>query len=405
MLTPETQKVKPILEIQNISKKYRIQHLSGGYLSLRERMVNALKFEKPNIEDFWALNDISFSVNPGESIGIIGRNGAGKSTLLKVLSKITPPTSGNIVSRGRVASLLEVGTGFHPELTGRENIYFNGSLLGMKRFEIDSKFDEIVDFSGVEKFLDTPLKHFSSGMQLRLAFAVAAFLEPEILIIDEVLAVGDAEFQKKCLGKMEDVSKSGRTILFVSHDLAAVEKLCPRTVLLKDGTVQMIETTEVAISAYLGEKLRVGDGKTSLTKNVMVSRFEFGKQQRIISKMPLSFDIELIFTAKQPLITEFCILVYTLKGYRAAIIDLRDYVNSFEYLENKIRIRGVIEKMNFVEGEYQAGLYYAIDDVIGEIHDIVALTILDNRSANARKYAPQYRGTVELDFKVGGAHD
>jgi lipopolysaccharide transport system ATP-binding protein len=242
-------------------------------------------------------------------------------------------------------------------------------------------------------------------MQLRLAFAVAAFLEPEILIIDEVLAVGDAEFQKKCLGKMEDVSKSGRTILFVSHDLAAVEKLCPRTVLLKDGSVQMIETTEAAISTYLGEKLRVGGSKTFLTKNVMVSRFEFGKHQRIISKTPLSFDIELTCSDKQPLITEFCILIYTLRGYRAAIIDLRDYINAFEYLENKIYIRGVIEKMNFVEGEYQIGLYYSIDDVVGEIHDMMALTILDNSSTNIRKYAPQYRGTLELDFKVGGAHD
>lgn len=397
--------MKSILEVRNISKKYRIQHLSGGYLSLRERMANALKFEKKNTEDFWALNDVSFSVNPGESIGIIGRNGAGKSTLLKILSKITLPTNGSIISRGRIASLLEVGTGFHPELTGRENIYFNGSLLGMKRHEIDSKFDEIVDFSGVEKFLDTPLKHFSSGMQLRLAFAVAAFLEPEILIIDEVLAVGDAEFQKKCLGKMEDVSKSGRTILFVSHDLAAVEKLCTRTVLLKDGSVQMIETTEAVISAYLGEKIRVGGSKTSLTKNVVVSKFEFGKQQRIISKNSLSFDIELTHSAKQPLITEFCILIYTLKGHRAAIIDLRDYVNSFEYIENKIYIRGIIEKVNFVEGEYQAGLYYAIDDVVGEIHDMVVLTILDNSSTNIRKYAPQYRGTVELDFKVGGVND
>jgi lipopolysaccharide transport system ATP-binding protein len=205
--------VKPILEVHHLAKKYKIRHQSGGYLSLRERMLNAFKPGNTNSEDFWAVNDVSFEVQPGESVGIIGRNGAGKSTLLKILSKITPPTKGKIITRGRIASLLEVGTGFHPELTGRENIFFNGSLLGMKRKEIEEKFDEIVDFSGVEKFLDTPLKHYSSGMQLRLAFSVAAFLEPEILIIDEVLAVGDAEFQKKCLGKMENVSKNGRTIL------------------------------------------------------------------------------------------------------------------------------------------------------------------------------------------------
>lgn len=254
--------MKPILEVQNISKKYRIQHQSGGYLSLRERMVNALKFEKNNTEDFWALSDVSFSVNAGESIGIIGRNGAGKSTLLKILSKITPPTSGSIISRGRIASLLEVGTGFHPELTGRENIYFNGSLLGMKRFEIDSKFDEIVDFSGVEKFLDTPLKHFSSGMQLRLAFAVAAFLEPEILIIDEVLAVGDAEFQKKCLGKMEDVSKSGRTILFVSHNMAAVQSLCSKGIWIHQGKIRQINTVSSIITEY--QRLGASDTRINL---------------------------------------------------------------------------------------------------------------------------------------------
>jgi len=244
--------MKPILEIQNVGKKYKIQHLVGGYLSLRERMVNALKFEKNTTEDFWALKDVSFNVQPGESIGIIGRNGAGKSTLLKILSKITTPTSGKIVSRGRIASLLEVGTGFHPELTGRENIFFNGSLLGMKRIEITAKFDEIVDFSGVEKFLDTPLKHFSSGMQLRLAFAVAAFLEPEILIIDEVLAVGDAEFQRKAMGKMKSVStEQGRTVLFVSHSMDAVTRLCTKAVILKRGQVQSLGRTEEVVNQYL----------------------------------------------------------------------------------------------------------------------------------------------------------
>lgn len=241
--------MKPILEIQNVGKKYRIgQHES--YLSLREKMLSVFRFEKEQQEDFWALNDVSFNVGAGESIGIIGRNGAGKSTLLKILSKITPPTKGKIISRGRIASLLEVGTGFHPELTGRENVFFNGSLLGMRRKEIEKNFDQIVDFSGVEKFLDTPLKHYSSGMQLRLAFAVAAFLEPEILIIDEVLAVGDAEFQKKCMGKMEDVSKSGRTILFVSHNLTAVENLCTKGVLLDKGNILTQGPISDVVRAY-----------------------------------------------------------------------------------------------------------------------------------------------------------
>jgi lipopolysaccharide transport system ATP-binding protein len=241
--------MKPILEIHHLAKKYRIKHFSGGYLSLRERLLNFKS--KSKVEDFWAVNDVSFQVDPGESIGIIGRNGAGKSTLLKILSKITPPTKGKIISRGRMASLLEVGTGFHPELTGRENIFFNGSLLGMKRREIELKFDEIVDFSGVEKFLDTPLKHYSSGMQLRLAFSVAAFLEPEILIIDEVLAVGDAEFQKKCIGKMEDVSKSGRTILFVSHNMGAIKNLCDKAILLDRGAISSIGGVDSVTAKYM----------------------------------------------------------------------------------------------------------------------------------------------------------
>ncbi|GAB1445794.1 hypothetical protein MASR2M41_15190 [Flammeovirgaceae bacterium] len=248
--------MKPILEIQSVSKKFNIHHESGSYLSLRDRLAELITFRSPkkSYEDFWALKDVSFDVMPGESIGIIGKNGAGKSTLLKILSKITPPTQGKIISRGRIASLLEVGTGFHPELSGRENIYLNGSILGMKRREIDLKFDEIVDFAGTEKFLDTPLKHYSSGMQLRLAFAVAAFLEPEILIIDEVLAVGDAEFQKKCLGKMEDVSKSGRTILFVSHNMVAVRNLCSRVILLNNGIVKAAgESSEVLIQYQKNE--------------------------------------------------------------------------------------------------------------------------------------------------------
>jgi lipopolysaccharide transport system ATP-binding protein len=243
--------MKPILEVRGIGKKYKISHQSTRYLSIRERLLNI--FEREKQEDFWALRDVSFSVQLGESVGVIGRNGAGKSTLLKILSKITPPTLGSIVKRGRIASLLEVGTGFHPELTGRENIFLNGSLLGMKKTEIMEKFDEIVDFSGVEKFLDTPLKHYSSGMQLRLAFSVAAFLNPEVLIIDEVLAVGDAEFQKRCLGKMEDVSKSGRTIIFVSHQLGIVSKLCRQAILLESGKVTSIGASDAVIGMYMDQ--------------------------------------------------------------------------------------------------------------------------------------------------------
>lgn len=245
--------MKPILEVQHLSKAFKIGVKQERYLSLRDLLANpfaGIGKQKEKSKEFFALNDVSFDVLPGESIGIIGRNGAGKSTLLKILSKITPPSAGKIVCRGRIASLLEVGTGFHPELTGRENIFMNGSVLGMRRHEIEKHFDAIVDFSGVEKFLDTPLKRYSSGMQLRLAFAVAAHLEPEILIIDEVLAVGDAEFQKKCLGKMDEVSKSGRTVLFVSHDLSAVSTLTKKSIYLNQGKLMTFDATPAVIQAY-----------------------------------------------------------------------------------------------------------------------------------------------------------
>lgn len=254
----------PIIEVTHIGKKYNITHQRGKYIALRDVLMNILKSPfsfleskakrlagREGKEDFWALKDVNFSVHKGEVIGIIGGNGAGKSTLLKILSQITPPTEGEIKIRGRVGSLLEVGTGFHPELTGRENIFLNGAILGMKQKEIAAKFDEIVAFSGVEKFLDTPVKHYSSGMYVRLAFSVAAHMEPDILIIDEVLAVGDAEFQKKCLGKMEEITTGeGRTILFVSHNLSAIQQLCKKTIVLKSGEIVFEGNTEDAIIFY-----------------------------------------------------------------------------------------------------------------------------------------------------------
>jgi len=241
------------ITVNNISKEYLIG--SGASSSLRESISNSFKrniLRKPNnIESFWAVKDISFELDEGKALGIIGKNGAGKSTLLKLLSKITYPTKGEILLKGRVTSLLEVGTGFHPELTGYENIFLNGTILGMSRNEIKNKFDEIVDFSGVEKFLYTPVKRYSSGMYVRLAFAVAAYLEPEILIIDEVLAVGDAEFQKKCLGKMNDVAKSGRTVVFVSHNMEAIKNLCDRGLFLEKGKVKNIGDINTIVSDYI----------------------------------------------------------------------------------------------------------------------------------------------------------
>jgi lipopolysaccharide transport system ATP-binding protein len=230
------------LSVEGISKSYRIGELQSAYGTLRESIVSAArraaKLERhPHYEEIWALRDVSFDVRDGEVLGIVGRNGAGKSTLLKILTRITNPTEGRAVIRGRVGSLLEVGTGFHPELTGRENIYMNGSVLGMKRREIARKFPDIVEFASVERFIDTPVKRYSSGMSVRLAFAVAAHLEPEILLVDEVLAVGDAEFQRRCLGRMEELSGSGRTVLFVSHQMQAVSGLCNRAIQLDGGRV------------------------------------------------------------------------------------------------------------------------------------------------------------------------
>lgn len=254
-----------IITISNLGKKYSISHQAQRqrYVALRDVLSNQLKgwfqnrpgagSRRPTFEDFWALKDISFEVKRGDVVGIIGRNGAGKSTLLKILSRITEPSEGEVHLHGRVSSLLEVGTGFHPELTGRENIYLNGAILGMSRAEIRKKFDEIVAFAEVEQFLDTPVKRFSSGMYVRLAFAVAAHLEPEILIVDEVLAVGDAQFQKKCLGKMQDVStKEGRTVLFVSHNMATISQLTTTAVLLNKGRIHFRGPTETAVQAYTG---------------------------------------------------------------------------------------------------------------------------------------------------------
>jgi lipopolysaccharide transport system ATP-binding protein len=251
-------KEKQVIEVKHLSKKYRIdvdrtyKTLSGSLTSAMSNPLKAFKSHSKPSDYFWALKDLNFEVEYGEVVGIIGSNGAGKSTLLKILSRITHPTEGEIRLHGRVGSLLEVGTGFHPELSGRENIYFNGAILGMKKREIDEKFDEIVKFSGIEKFLDTPVKRYSSGMQVRLAFSVAANLDPEILVVDEVLAVGDYVFQKKCLGKMKAVSESGRTVLFVSHNMNAIENLCTRAILLNRGkfVCDSNDTREI-ITSYL----------------------------------------------------------------------------------------------------------------------------------------------------------
>jgi len=303
----------PVISVENLSKVYRLGQIGSGTFANDLKLWWAKTRGKPNPllrigetdhgnrvgEDLWALKDVSFSVKQGEVLGIIGNNGAGKSTLLKILSRVTAPTSGRVKVKGRIASLLEVGTGFHPELTGRENTYLNGAILGMSRQEIDRKFDEIVDFSGVEKFIDTPVKRYSSGMKVRLGFSVAAHLDPEILIVDEVLAVGDAEFQKKCLGKLGDVAGEGRTVLFVSHNMGAIETLCKNVILLMGGEIRERGVSRTVISNYISgivknntstfdNCLRRGNGKLRL-KEFHLETVEGIKQGQTISGSTVVF--------------------------------------------------------------------------------------------------------------------
>lgn len=310
-----------IIQVENLGKKYTIRHEHPErYVALRDVLTQKAQklFSFPanlrpkapttDYEEFWALKDLNFEIQQGDRVGIIGRNGAGKSTLLKILSRITEPSTGRITLNGRVASLLEVGTGFHPELTGRENIFLNGAILGMSRVEIRRKFDEIVDFSGVEKFLDTPVKRYSSGMYVRLAFAVAAHLEPEILVVDEVLAVGDAEFQKKCLGKMDEVSKNGRTVLFVSHNMSIIQKLCNKGILLNEGSIKLNSSIEKIIENYLiTEQEKTEDTVYFFTskkdirfskltflnsQNIITNKFCFGEPFEIQVEIETNFDID-----------------------------------------------------------------------------------------------------------------
>jgi lipopolysaccharide transport system ATP-binding protein len=299
--------MKPILEIQNVSKQYTLGgkriRKTENFRELLQRALNSpvramigrkrVEAAKEELYTFWALKDVSIDVHQGDVIGIIGRNGAGKSTLLKILSRITSPTEGVVTLRGRLASLLEVGTGFHPELTGRENIFLNGAILGMRKAEITKRFDEIVAFAEIEKFLDTPVKHYSSGMYVRLAFAVAAHLDPEILVVDEVLAVGDLLFQKKCLGKMGEVSRGGRTVLFVSHNMAAIENLCTRGIVLHQGRLHYDGTTKDAIQSYLNSlSTQSGTGH-------IVDLSGVGERRAIVA--PLLRRLEFFTENEQPL--------------------------------------------------------------------------------------------------------
>lgn len=404
--------LKPILEIKGISKKYHIHSNIRPYLSLRE---SAFSFLKPSSkkEEFWALQNVNFDVMQGDTIGIVGKNGAGKSTLLKILSKITPPTKGKITCRGRIASLLEVGTGFHPELSGKENIFLNGSILGMKRSEIQKQFDAIVDFSGVGKFIDTPLKHYSSGMQLRLAFSVAAFLEPEILIIDEVLAVGDAEFQKKCLGKMQDVSKSGRTILFVSHNIQAVQALCQKCVFLENGQVNSVGSTELILNNYFAtfrdrvmsrfitRAQRPGNGMIRFT-NYDVLNLKEDSVAEVMSGQ--SFILRLFFEnnlSNSPNKVNISIGVDDYLGTRIAYLS-NDVVGQKIDLQatSKNYFDVQINNVPLKRGSYSIIVFLTINEELADwVQSDILVDIETGDFYNTGKLPPEEQGALYLDYK------
>ncbi len=399
--------MKPILEIKNVSKRFRIRHEKQSYLSLRDSLTSLFKSDTASTEEFYALNDVSFDVFPGDSIGIIGKNGAGKSTLLKILSKITPPSSGKIISRGRIASLLEVGTGFHSELSGRENIYLNGSILGMKRKEIDSKFDEIVDFSGVENFLDTPLKHYSSGMQLRLAFAVAAFLEPEILVIDEVLAVGDAEFQKKCMGKMGEVSKSGRTILFVSHNMGSISHLCPTSILLNGGKVEMNDTSDRIINHYLSSKHNSEENNKFIPDTNTKKEFYFSeiytanKERQITTHFGFHENINLhVNVCRQKEVNDVLLSIALLDKFGNRVFTILKSLDELE--KDGMLSKGILRIPENLIAPNIYSFHFAICKADGTVYDIheeqCRITVIDTGSEFALFEGRDY-GSVIVNCK------
>lgn len=396
---------KPIIEIRNLAKRYHLGAI--GATSLREefsRYIDRLRgVPHPNRQDFWALRDVSFNVEPGEVVGVIGRNGAGKSTLLKILSRITEPTSGTATLRGRVASLLEVGTGFHPELTGRENVFLNGAILGMTRTEVRKKFDEIVAFAEVDQFIDTPVKRYSSGMYVRLAFAVAAHLEPEILIVDEVLAVGDAQFQKKCLGKMQDISRGhGRTILFVSHNLEAIEHLCTSAVYFSQGHLLGAGTTGDMLAAYARnsrEQTIPATGRI-LCDGLLLEKLEFTPNP-VPAWAPLAFSLALRATTGPVNITDVHLFFNDQFSHRVAIIDLR--VESGPYtcaVGQVLSFHGEIAKLPLVPGNYSVGCVIRTVRSHEACFDLVQLSISAPVTRTALiPYAAQWQGSTLLDYK------
>lgn len=420
---------KPVIRVENLSKRYRIGE-QVQYQALRDVLTNAMTApwrrlrtasqrspndaQKAADHDLWALRDVSFEVNRGEVIGIIGHNGAGKSTLLKILSRITKPTTGCAKIRGRVGSLLEVGTGFHPELTGRENIYLNGAVLGMGKAEIESKFDEIVAFAGVEEFIDTPVKRYSSGMYLRLAFAVAAHLDTEIMMVDEVLAVGDAAFQKKCLGKMGDVVSEGRTVLFVSHNMNAIQRLCPRSILLERGRIVALADTASIVRSYLSDRLldggpfswidlsnmsRKGTGEARVT-SLWYSSSNEGVNFKPYPLGPLEFKLRIYSDADRTL-GSLAIILFDKNGTKLVNADTLS-IGQTIHLQRGHNLVGLrISELYLNPGDYVVGWWLA--NPLKEVYDFVDsglnIEVVDTE-ANRLGARPRYDGTVACNFQL-----
>ncbi|WP_111395001.1 ABC transporter ATP-binding protein [Algoriphagus aquaeductus] len=419
-----------VIKVDQLSKRYRLglkekqaetlvgqisQAIRSPWENLK-RLRQLSRFGEEDESVFWALKDVSFEVQEGEVLGIIGKNGAGKSTLLKILSQITEPTSGKIEIHGRVASLLEVGTGFHPELSGRENIYMNGTILGMTRREIDSKLDEIIDFSGIEKFIDTPVKFYSSGMKVRLGFSVAAHLDPEILIIDEVLAVGDFEFQKKCLGKMEEVSKNqGRTVLFVSHDLASVANLCKRVLLLEKGKITFDSTPSKTIDYYFNS-----NGVNGNTKDLTIHPNKQNSKKGLLNYKLLRNGIESdFFYSQDTMFVEFDFfdpsgieeivfgLVIKDSNGKALIginnLNLKKRLNKSNIKEGKIVFE--LDKIPFyAEGKYYVDLFFGdggdnYDTIENAFYfNLKPISILEDGNFLSSRYNLVHPGQVNIEL-------
>ena len=409
---------QPAIRVENLGKEYQIGARENGYKTFREaisetvtsplRRFKRLSGRAHQRERFWALKDVSFDVQPGEAVGIIGRNGAGKSTLLKILSRITEPTTGRAKIHGRVGSLLEVGTGFHPELTGRENVFLNGAVLGMSRSEIKRKFDEIVDFSGVETFLDTPVKRYSTGMRVRLAFAVAAHLEPEILIVDEVLAVGDAEFQKKCLGKMGDVATGGRTVLFVSHNMAALEALCNRCILLSHGRVVANGETFDVVGSYRAstvdecrgvQRLAEHPGRRTGCHPMMKEVILYSDGRRDVSSLPMGapLSVEVSFrTSRKPIRPVLGVVVKSVIHAPVFGVDNR-FIPGAEFTEPVFDdvICCSFERLPLMPGQYSLDLYLGDEQrSLDVIYDAISFVVSEADVYGTGRIPPALTGPI-----------